>query len=44
LEENMGAVALELTPEDLREIDSITANIPVQGERYPEALEPMTNR
>ena len=44
LEENMGAVALELTPEDLREIDSITANIPVQGERYPEALERMTNR
>ena len=44
LEENMGAVALELTPEDLREIDSITANIPVHGERYPEALERMTNR
>ena len=44
LEENIGAVALELTHEELREIDTITASIPVQGERYPEALERMTNR
>ena len=44
LEENIGAVALELTHDELREIDTITASIPVQGERYPEALERMTNR
>ncbi len=42
LEENIGAVAIELTPDDLREIDRATANIPVQGERYPEALQRMT--
>ncbi len=42
LEENVGAVAIELTPDDLREIDRATANIPVQGERYPEALQRMT--
>jgi aryl-alcohol dehydrogenase-like predicted oxidoreductase len=44
VEENIGATALQLTPDDLRQIDSITASIPVQGERYPEALERMTNR
>ena len=43
LEENIGATALELTPEELHEIDSITAKIPVLGDRYPEALERMTN-
>jgi aryl-alcohol dehydrogenase-like predicted oxidoreductase len=43
LEENIGATALELTPEELHEIDSITARIPVLGDRYPEALERMTN-
>ena len=43
LEENIGPTALELTPEELHEIDSITARIPVLGDRYPEALERMTN-
>jgi aryl-alcohol dehydrogenase-like predicted oxidoreductase len=42
LEENIGAVALELTPEDLREIDSAASEITVQGARYPEALERRT--
>jgi aryl-alcohol dehydrogenase-like predicted oxidoreductase len=43
LEENIGAVNVELTPDDLREIDSAAAKIPIQGERYPERLEKMTN-
>ncbi|MFZ0685371.1 MAG: aldo/keto reductase [Terriglobales bacterium] len=42
--ENIGAVAVELTPEDLREIDSASSKITVQGARYPEELERMTNR
>src|SRR6266702_4746125 len=44
LEENIGATALKLTPDDLREIDSATSKIPVQGARYPEELERMTYR
>ena len=44
LEENIGAVAVELTPDDLRELDAATAKIPVYGDRYPAALEQMTNR
>jgi aryl-alcohol dehydrogenase-like predicted oxidoreductase len=44
VEENIGAATLRLTPDDLRQIDSITASIPVRGDRYPEALERMTNR
>jgi aryl-alcohol dehydrogenase-like predicted oxidoreductase len=44
LEENIGAVAVELTPEDLRELDAAIAKIPVYGDRYPAALEQMTNR
>ena len=44
LEENIGAISLELTPDDLREIDEAAANIPVQGDRYPEKLEKMTGR
>jgi len=44
LDENVGATALELTSEELREIDSITARIPIVGNRYPEALERMTNQ
>ena len=39
LEENIGAVAVELTPDDLREIESAAAKIKVQGARYPEQLE-----
>jgi aryl-alcohol dehydrogenase-like predicted oxidoreductase len=44
LEENLGAVAVELTAEDLREIESAAANITVEGARYPERLEQMTGR
>jgi aryl-alcohol dehydrogenase-like predicted oxidoreductase len=44
LEENNGAAALELTPDDLRQIDSATSKIPVQGERYPEAMQKLINR
>lgn len=42
LEENIGAADVELTAEDLREIESAASEIQVQGERYPEALEKMT--
>jgi len=42
LEENIGAVAIELTSDDLREIESASAKIKVEGERYPEALRRMT--
>ncbi|BBF91843.1 aldo/keto reductase [Blastochloris tepida] len=44
LEENIGAAALELAPDDLREIDAAAAAVPVQGARYPEELEEMTGR
>jgi aryl-alcohol dehydrogenase-like predicted oxidoreductase len=44
LEENLGATAVELTPEDLREIGTAAEAIPVQGARYPEHLEKMTGR
>lgn len=44
LEENIGAVAVELTPDDLREIDGASSEIMVQGARYPEKLEQMTGR
>jgi aryl-alcohol dehydrogenase-like predicted oxidoreductase len=42
LEENMGAVDLKLSAEDLKEIDAAAANINVEGARYPERLEKMT--
>jgi aryl-alcohol dehydrogenase-like predicted oxidoreductase len=42
LEENVGALSIQLTPEDLREIDSAASQITVQGARYPERLEAMT--
>jgi aryl-alcohol dehydrogenase-like predicted oxidoreductase len=44
LEENIGAAAVELTPDDLRQIETATAKIPVQGARYPEALQKLVNR
>jgi aryl-alcohol dehydrogenase-like predicted oxidoreductase len=44
LEENIGAAAVELTSDDLREIDSATSKITVQGARYPENLEQLTGR
>jgi aryl-alcohol dehydrogenase-like predicted oxidoreductase len=42
LEENIGAAAVELTADDLREIDSAAAKITIQGARYPENLEKLT--
>ncbi len=44
VEENIGAAAIELTPDDLREIDNAAAKITVEGARYPEELERMTYR
>src|SRR5436305_2473664 len=44
LDENIGAVAVELTPDDLRDIESAASQITVQGARYPENLERQTNR
>ena len=44
LDENIGAVAVELPPDDLREIDSAASKITVQGARYPEKLEQLTGR
>lgn len=44
LEENLGAAALDLTPDDLREIDRAASAITVEGARYPEALAQMTGR
>jgi aryl-alcohol dehydrogenase-like predicted oxidoreductase len=44
LEENIGSSATELTPDDLRQIDSATSNIRVQGARYPENLQKLVNR
>jgi aryl-alcohol dehydrogenase-like predicted oxidoreductase len=44
LDENIGALAVELTPADLEDIDSAASKITVQGARYPERLEQMTGR
>ena len=44
LDENIGAVAVELTADDLRVIDSAAAQITVEGARYPEKLEQLTGR
>jgi aryl-alcohol dehydrogenase-like predicted oxidoreductase len=44
LEENIGAAAVELTSDDLRDIDSAASRITVQGARYPENLERRTGR
>ena len=44
LEENIGAAAVELTPDNLREIDAAASTIKVQGARYPEHLEQLTGR
>jgi aryl-alcohol dehydrogenase-like predicted oxidoreductase len=43
LEENIGAAALELTSDDLRDIESAASKITVQGARYPEHIERMSN-
>jgi aryl-alcohol dehydrogenase-like predicted oxidoreductase len=42
LEENIAAVPVDLTPEDLRDIDAAASKITVEGARYPEQLEKMT--
>jgi aryl-alcohol dehydrogenase-like predicted oxidoreductase len=44
LDENMGAVDVELTADDLREIENATSKIKIEGARYPEKLEKMTGR
>ena len=44
LEENLGAAAVDLTAEDLRAIEDAASKIEVQGARYPEHLERLTNR
>jgi len=44
LDENIGAAAVELTADDLREIDNAASKVTVQGDRYPEHLENMTGR
>jgi aryl-alcohol dehydrogenase-like predicted oxidoreductase len=44
VEENIGAAAIELRPDDLHEIDSAASKITVQGARYPEELERLTYR
>jgi aryl-alcohol dehydrogenase-like predicted oxidoreductase len=44
LEENIGAVSVELTPDDLGDIENAASKITVEGARYPEKLEKMTGR
>jgi aryl-alcohol dehydrogenase-like predicted oxidoreductase len=44
LEENIGAADIDLTPDDLREINESASQIDVEGARYPEELEAMTGR
>ena len=44
LDENIGAASVELTPNDLRDIDDAASQITVQGARYPEKLEQLTGR
>ena len=44
LEENIGAAAIQLSPDDLREIDRAAAEIDVHGARYPEHLQRMVGR
>ena len=44
MEENIGALMIELTPDDLQQIDRAASKITVQGERYPEQLQKLVNR
>src|SRR5436189_5607080 len=44
LDENIGAVSVELTPDDLRDIENAASKITLQGARYPEQMERMTGR
>jgi aryl-alcohol dehydrogenase-like predicted oxidoreductase len=44
LEENLGAISVELTPDDLRDINTAAAKITVQGARYPEQMQKLVDR
>src|SRR5215213_10079145 len=44
LDENLGSADLDLTTEDLAELDRASASVQVQGERYPEAMQRMIDR
>src|SRR5689334_7625912 len=44
LEENIGAANVELSPDDLRQLDTVASKIPVQGARYPEELQKLVGR
>ncbi|HYT66654.1 MAG TPA: aldo/keto reductase [Vicinamibacterales bacterium] len=44
LEENLGAASIELTPDDLRDVNDAASKIPVQGARLPEEVLKLTNR
>jgi aryl-alcohol dehydrogenase-like predicted oxidoreductase len=44
LDENIGAVSVQLTPSDLRSIQTTASQITVQGARYPEKMEELTGR
>ncbi|MGA7927007.1 MAG: aldo/keto reductase [Candidatus Sulfotelmatobacter sp.] len=44
LEENIASGSIELTRDDLRQIDNVASKIPVQGERYPESFQKLVNR
>ena len=44
LNENLGSADLELTVDDIAELDSASASVPVRGERYPEAMQKMIDR
>jgi len=44
LEENIGATAIELSPDELRELENAAAKVAVQGARYPEALQKLVGR
>jgi aryl-alcohol dehydrogenase-like predicted oxidoreductase len=44
LDENIGAATIQLSPDDLREIESASVKIKVQGNRYPDSLEKLTGR
>jgi aryl-alcohol dehydrogenase-like predicted oxidoreductase len=44
LEENLGAVNITLSPQDLGQIDEASSQITVAGERYPESMQRMINR
>jgi aryl-alcohol dehydrogenase-like predicted oxidoreductase len=44
LDENLASADLDLTPEDLAELDHASASVQVQGDRYPEAMQRMIDR